>query len=171
MTDRRLTPAALAALLLLPAWPVAAQPLPGDVVEPAASDPAVLARLHARGDQVYVCKADAAGGGRAWSLREPDAVLADDAGRVVGRHSRGPAWRLDDGSAVTGKAVVSRAGDTPQDVAWLRLDVVERMGAGLISPARTVLRLHTRGGALSGACPTEGEVRNVSYTADYVFLR
>ncbi len=162
---------ALGFALLSSAAHAAAQPPPVDAAAVSAPGDAVLARLHASGSQVYACAAGVDGAPAAWSFREPQAVLTDEAGRAVGRHARGPVWRLDDGSAVTGRVVLTRPGATPPDAPLLRLEVVSHEGSGMIAGARTVLRVRTRGGALSGPCTAPGEVRDVPYTADYVFLR
>ncbi len=92
-------------------------------------------------------------------------------GHTVGRHYLGPSWALTDGSMVQGKLAASTPGATPADVALLKLGVVAHLGSGALSKAATVLRLNTRGGALAGPCPGLGDLRPVSYSADYVFLR
>jgi hypothetical protein len=72
---------------------------------------------------------------------------------------------------VKGKAVASVPGATPDDIAWLKLDVVDHRGDGVLSSATTVQRINTRGGALQGPCESAGAYRSVPYSADYVFLR
>jgi hypothetical protein len=130
---------------------------------------AVILGVHAEGAQIYECKADAAGH-LAWAFREPVAALFKD-GESVGRHYAGPHWALDDGSLVRGKLAATAPGAGPGDVTLLKLDVVENSGAGALKDAALVLRLATRGGALSGDCPAAGALRPVPYSADYVFLR
>jgi len=135
----------------------------------AAPDETAAVTLHAEGAQLYECKAGS-DGKPAWAFREPIATLILD-GRTVGRHYAGPNWEHMDGSAVTGKASGSAPGATPNDVAWLKLDVVGRRGQGVLADVTTVQRINTNGGALSGACERLGAFRSVPYSADYVFLR
>jgi hypothetical protein len=70
-----------------------------------------------------------------------------------------------------GKTAASAPGATPDDIAWLKLDVVDRRGDGILSRATTVQRINTRGGMLQGQCDSAGGYRSVPYSADYVFLR
>jgi len=135
----------------------------------AAPDETAVVTLHAEGAQLYECKSG--GDGKlSWAFREPIATLLLD-GRTVGRHYAGPNWEHIDGSAVTGKASGSSPGATPNDVAWLKLDVVGRRGQGVLADVTTVQRINTNGGALAGACDRAGAFRSVPYSADYVFLR
>jgi hypothetical protein len=135
----------------------------------AAPDETAVVTLHAEGAQLYECKAGS-DGKLAWAFREPIATLILD-DRTVGRHYAGPNWEHMDGSAVTGKAAGSSPGATPNDVAWLKLDVVGRRGQGVLADVTTVQRINTNGGALAGACDRAGALRSVPYSADYVFLR
>lgn len=124
--------------------------------------------LQAVGAQIYECKAKP-DGARAWALREPIASLMQD-GRTVGRHYAGPNWDVGEGG-VTGKLMASAPGATPDDIPLLQLQVAGHHGAGPLADAQMVLRLHTVGGALAGACDREGDLRSVPYRADYVFLK
>jgi hypothetical protein len=135
----------------------------------AAANATPVVTLHAEGAQIYECKAGN-DGKLAWAFREPIATLVLD-GRTVGRHYAGPTWEHVDGSAVTGKVAASSPGATANDVAWLKLDVVGRRGAGVLAVTTLVQRINTSGGALSGACDRPGALRSVPYSADYVFLR
>jgi hypothetical protein len=72
---------------------------------------------------------------------------------------------------VVGKAVGSVPGATPNDIPWLKLEVISRRGSGVLAGATTVQRINTSGGKLEGACDTPGAYRSVPYSADYVFLR
>jgi len=108
---------------------------------------------------------------RAWSRRVwLSATLIVD-GKSIGRHYAGPNWDHIDGSGVTGKAAASVPGATPDDIPWLKLDVVDHRGDGFLSSATTVQRINTRGGVLQGQCDSAGVYRSVPYSADYVFLR
>jgi hypothetical protein len=67
--------------------------------------------------------------------------------------------------------MASAPGATPNDIAQLQLDVVERRGAGILANATTVQRINTKGGVLQGPCESAGIYRSVPYSANYVFLR
>jgi len=134
----------------------------------AAPGEAVVLSVHAEGAQVYECKAGA-DGKSAWAFREPIAALLVD-GKTVGRHYAGPNWEHSDGSAVVGKAVGNAPGATPNDIPWLRLEVVSRRGSGVLDGVTTVQRIHTQGGKLEGSCDTVGTFRSAPYSADYLFL-
>ena len=169
MSGRGRTKARLAALVaaaVLPACAAAAEPqLPAAIAAPGQIP---IVTLHAEGAQIYECKD--LGGKLTWAFREPIAALIQE-GRTVGRHYTGPTWEDADGGAVIGKLAASAPGATAGDVAWLRLDVVERRGSGILSAATSVQRINTYGGALSGPCAERGALRAIPYSADYVFLR
>ena len=142
----------------------------------AVADGTAIVTLHAEGAQIYQCKSDSDGkspsqkSALTWQFREPIATLILD-GKSVGRHYAGPNWDYIDGSGVKGKVAASAPGATPNDISWLKLDVVDRRGDGILSSATTVQRINTRGGAAQGPCENEGDYRSVPYSADYVFLR
>jgi hypothetical protein len=131
----------------------------------AALDAAPLVTLHAEGAQIYECKSDR-DGKLSWTFREPIAALMLE-GRTVGRHYAGPTWEHADGSSVKAKVVGSAPGASGADIPWLKLEVVERRGAG----ADFVQRINTVGGVLQGSCERAGSLRSVAYAADYVFRR
>jgi Protein of unknown function (DUF3455) len=135
----------------------------------AAPGETVVATVHAEGAQVYECKADA-GGRLGWQFREPIATLLLD-GQTVGQHYAGPNWEHRDGSAVVGKVVARAPGATPKDIPWLKLEITERRGGGVLSGVTTVQRVNTQGGVAEGACDRAGTYLSVAYAADYVFLR
>jgi hypothetical protein len=141
-------------------------PLPAAIAAPGET---VVLAVHAEGAQVYECKAGA-DGKLTWVFREPIATLLAD-GKTVGRHYAGPSWEHADGSAVVGKVAASAPGATPNDIAWLKLDVISRRGSGVLSGVTTVQRTNTQGGKIEGACETVGTYRSAPYSADYVFLR
>jgi hypothetical protein len=161
--------AALALLLLSGSLEsaAAAETLLPDAI--AAPGETMVLSVHAEGAQIYDCKAGA-DGKLAWALREPIATLLAD-GKTVGRHYAGPNWENSDGSAVTGKVIGSVLGTAPNDIPWLKLEVVSRRGTGILSSVTTVQRINTSGGKLEGACDKAGAYRSVAYSADYVFLR
>ena len=78
---------------------------------------------------------------------------------------------ISDGSAVVGKVAGSAPGATPDDIPWLKLEVVSHRGTGILTGVTTVQRINTQGGKLDGACDKAGAFRSVPYSADYVFLR
>ena len=123
----------------------------------------------ARRPEVYDCKAGA-DGKLAWTFREPIATLLLD-GKTVGRHYAGPSWEHLDGSAVVGKVAGRAPGSTARDIPWLKLDVTERRGSGLLAAATTIQRIATSGGLAEGACDKAGSLLSVPYAADYVFLK
>jgi Protein of unknown function (DUF3455) len=159
---------ALASLLLSgsPMSALGAETLPGAIAAPGET---VVLSVHAEGAQVYECKAGA-DGKLGWAFREPIATLLAD-GKTVGRHFAGPSWEHNDGSAVVGKVAGSAPGTTPNDIPWLKLDVISRRGSGVLGDVTTVQRIDTKGGKLEGACDQAGSYRSVPYSAEYVFLR
>jgi hypothetical protein len=159
---------ALALLLLsAPLVPAHAEtPVPDAIAAPGE---AVVLAVHAEGAQVYECKAGSEGK-LAWAFREPIATLMAD-GKTVGRHYAGPNWEHADGSAVVGKAIGNAPGAAPNDIPWLKLEVVSKRGSGILTPVTTVQRINTQGGKLDGACDKAGATRSAPYAADYVFLR
>lgn len=145
--------------------PSASAEVPAAVAEPNAT---VVATFHAEGAQVYQCSRDAQQK-LIWQFREPIATLISD-GKTVGRHFAGPNWELDDGSAVTGKAVGNAPGATASDIPWLKLTVSAHRGSGKLASVDIVQRLNTKGGVASGSCDTAGQLLSVPYSADYSFL-
>jgi hypothetical protein len=165
MTMRPITTSILL-LPLLTGSAFAADAIP-DALAAAGTVPVLTA--HAKGQQVYECKAGA-DGKLAWTFREPAAKLIAD-GKIVGKHYAGPSWKLNDGSAVVGKGVANAPGKSANDIAWLKLEVTTHRGSGALGDVTTVQRINTVGGKLDGACERTGNTRAVPYTADYVFLR
>jgi Protein of unknown function (DUF3455) len=141
-------------------------PLPDAIAAPGE---AIVLTVHAEGAQVYECRAGA-DGKPAWAFREPIATLLVD-GKTVGRHYSGPNWEHGDGSAVAGKAAGNAPGATPNDIPWLKLEVISHRGSGILTAATTVQRINTIGGKLEGACDKAGAFKSAPYSADYVFLR
>ena len=138
--------------------------IPAAVAAPGGK---TIATFEGVGAQIYECKAGS-GGKLAWSFREPIAALIDD-GKTIGRHYGGPTWKDVDGSKIVGKAVGNASGAASEDIPWLKLNVVEHQGRGLLFSVTTVQRLDTHGGALSGGCDKAGDFRSVAYSATYVF--
>jgi uncharacterized protein DUF3455 len=164
MTRRWTVPvASLVAMWVLSSGALAQMPAPV-----AAPGETVVATLHAQGAQVYDCRAGS-DGKLAWAFREPIATLLLD-GKTVGRHYAGPNWEHMDGSAVVGKVAGRAPGATSKDIPWLKLEVTERRGSGILSGVTTIQRINTQGGAAEGACDKTGAYLSVPYATDYVFL-
>src|SRR5215467_6029342 len=88
---------------------IAKPEVPPDLKAPEGEE--VVLRAHAEGVQIYSC-VPGADGKYAWTLKAPKAQLFDVSGKQIGEHFAGPAWKLKDGSEVTGKAAAKH--DTPQ---------------------------------------------------------
>jgi hypothetical protein len=149
---------------------------PRDV--PAALKPPADATLDlalpARGVQIYVCAAPAAGGAApAWTLKAPHAVLYQGLQAAV-IHFAGPSWQALDGSLVT--ATKSASAPAPDGVAipWLLLKAATHAGPGSFTDVTWIQRLATVGGAAPAtgcdAAHLKAEVL-VPYAADYFFYR
>jgi hypothetical protein len=162
---------------VLQAARVSAQVVPDQVPSAIAVPGATMvATFHAEGAQIYECKADSGNkssrpsSALTWQFREPIATLIVD-GQSIGRHTAGPNWDHIDGSGVKGKVAASTPGATLSDISWLKLDVMDHRGDGILSHVTTVQRINTRGGVVQGPCESAGSYRSVPYSADYVFLR
>ena len=91
-------------------------------------------------------------------------------GKTVGVLYAGPNWQHVDGSGVKAKMVAAAPGATFNDVPWLKFEVTEHRGIGILSNVKIIQRVNTKGGATQGACETAGAYRSLPYSADYVFL-
>jgi len=155
-------------LLLCKILPCVAQGAIPDAVAAAGNETVVLA-VHAEGAQVYDCK-PGEGGRLAWQFREPIATLMEN-GKTVGRHYAGPTWEHVDGSRVVAKPVGKAGGATARDIPWLKLEVVEARGTGILNGVTAIQRVRTRGGQIDGGCDAAGVTQAAPYAADYVFLK
>jgi Protein of unknown function (DUF3455) len=157
--------AAVSAGLLFSA---AAQDIPQRLQPPANEQ--LLLQVHAKGDQVYICKGDA--GKFIWTLKAPDAQLFDKDGKPFGRHFAGPSWEANDGSRVVGKAVANLPSPDSDSISWLLITIFSHDGSGVLSRVTTIQRLNTKGGkAPESGCDAsraDQEVR-APYSADYRF--
>jgi hypothetical protein len=174
MPKTLLTPFGLTAVILGAALASAQlnDPSP-QVPEPirAPAGEAVALSARASGSQIYTCQASA-DGKFSWTLKAPDAELRDQNDHVIGRHFAGPTWKLNDGSAVTGKATAHADSPDPDSVPWLLVTVTSHSGNGLLDNVTAIQRIHTHG----GKPPAQGcdadhrdtETKS-SYTADYYF--
>lgn len=143
--------------------------VPEQIKAPASEE--VVLMVHASGSQIYVCQ-QASEGKSAWVLKAPEAELRDDAGNVIGKHSAGPTWKLNDGSEISGKASAKVEAPEPGSIPWLLINVTGHSGSGSLSKVSSVQRIHTRGGQPpAGACDAGANTeKKVSYTADYYFF-
>jgi hypothetical protein len=129
--------------------------------------------VYAKGVQIYVCnRVDSANW--IWTFKAPEADLFDATGTLVGKHYAGPSWEGTDHGKVVGTVIASADAPAHDAIAWLRLDVRSRDGAGAFTQAMGILRVSTVG----GKAPTVGcdEVRagselRVPYRATYYFLK
>jgi hypothetical protein len=125
----------------------------------------------ARGVQIYKWNAAAS----AWVFDAPRASLFAEANFFgeVGSHYRGPFWESKSGSTVRGRRVPG-TGCKPDASAieWLKLDAPESGGPGIFNGVTFIQRTHTAGG-LAPAEPgaTDGQLKEVPYTAEYYFYR
>ena len=168
----KILPLAIGRLVLVAAT-VAASALSARAADSQATVSAVTGTIvktvHAVGAQIYECRTDGHAG-LAWSFREPIATLVTG-GQTIGRHFAGPSWEMVDGSLVVGKVVATAPGTTAADIPWLRLDMSQHHGGGILDGVTTVQRLATLGGQKSGPCPTVGGLVAEPYEATYVFSR
>jgi len=158
----------LAAASTVLSFSVAAQQVP-PVIQPPAGEH-LLFQVHAKGDQVYTCKNDAAQ--FTWTLKAPDAQLFDKDGKPFGKHFAGPSWEARDGSRVTGKAVANAPSPDADSIPWLLVNILSHDGSGVLSRATTIQRLNTKGGkAPASGCDAShvGQEVRVPYSADYLF--
>lgn len=116
----------------------------------AAPDVARISSAHAEGAQIYECKQKSEDSSSqlpslTWQFREPFATLKSN-GLSIGRHYAGPNWDYFDGSGVKGKVVASAPGASESDIPWLKFDVVEHRGHGILSNVTAVQRINSKGG-------------------------
>jgi len=145
-----------------------AQEIPAQLKAPAGEE--LLLRVHAKGEQIYVCKGD--GAKFAWTLKAPEAQLFDKDGKVFGKHFAGPSWEASDGSRVTGKAIANVPSPDAGSIPWLLVKVLTHEGSGALSRATSIQRIDTKGGkAPEGGCDAahDGQEVRSAYTADYLF--
>jgi hypothetical protein len=160
--------ALLAAASTVLSLSVAAQQIPQQIQPPANEK--LLLQVHAKGDQVYTCKSDAAQ--FTWTLKAPDAQLFDKDGKPFGKHFGGPSWEASDGSRVSGKAVANAPSPDADSIPWLLVNIVSHDGSGVLSSATTIQRINTKGGkAPASGCDAShvGQEVRVPYSADYRF--
>ena len=154
--------------------PTRAQNLERPDVPPKIAAPVneeVVLIAHASGSQIYVCQ-PRSDEKLSWTLKAPDAELADAKGKNIGHHSAGPSWKLTDGSEVTGKASARENAPDSADVPWLLLNVTGHTGTGALAKVTTIQRINTKGGQPPASGCDEahrGAETKSSYTAEYYF--
>jgi hypothetical protein len=126
----------------------------------------------AKGVQIYTCKGS--NDAYAWSLKAPEATLADAKGNPIGKHFAGPSWQSTDGSTVVGEPLNASPSPDAGAVAWLVLHAKSHEGKGWMGTVEYIVRTHTKGGVAPAkgcdAAHAGGEVR-VPYSAVYLFFR
>ena len=149
---------------------VARPDVPDKIKAPAGE--AVVLEAHATGSQIYVCQAGT-DGKLAWTLKAPDAELHDQQGTVIGHHFAGPAWKDNDGSEVTGKAVARIDSPDSDSIPWLLVTATGHSGDGVLSRVTSIQRIHTQGGLPPPATECNAAKQHLEvksgYTADYYF--
>ena len=149
----------------------AAPTVPETIAVPPGS--VLLLNRHAKGVQIYECQ------NGQWAFHAPRALLFDPQsnqptaihyGGIDRELTPGPWWEsVDDSSRIRGGNAVSAPSPNPNSIPQLRLEVLERQGAGVFSPVSYIQRLNTEGGVgPTGGCEP-GAQRSVPYTADYYF--
>lgn len=137
------------------------------------SSPAPVLKGNAVGVQIYTCgpKKDDKHAFE-WTLKAPEASLADDAGKPLAKHYGGPTWEATDGSKVAGslKAKV----DSPDSAAipWLLIESKSNEGQGALANIAWIQRVQTVGGkAPATGCDKAhiGAESRVDYRATYYF--
>ena len=142
--------------------------VPENLKAPAAEE--VVLSAHAKGVQIYVCQA-AADQKPAWVLKGPEAELRDATGKTIAHHFAGPTWKHVDGSEVVGKVLAKQDAPKPDSIPWLLLAASSHSGDGVFSKVSSIQRIHTAGGAATGACDASanGKEMRSAYEADYYF--
>jgi len=135
-----------------------------------------LFEFRADGVQIYVCKPkDEALKDQnfAWVFDAPEAVLFNADGKQAGTHFKGPAWKLNDGSSVTGEVSAKQPSPKQGSVPWLLLKVKSHQGTGALDAVTIIRRVDTDGGTEpAGGCDMahKGETARVPYSATYQFF-
>ena len=134
-----------------------------DLAVPAGS--ILVLHAYAEGVQIYEWTGT-------WAPRGPSATLYADADQtgVIGTHFGGPTWKSNSGSFVVGQ--LNKPCEVgPADIPWLLLDGIRSTGPGIFEGVTSIQRVNTVGGRAPTAPGSQGEVRNIPYTAEYYFYR
>jgi hypothetical protein len=143
--------------------------VPEDLKVPAGEKLVLMA--HAKGVQIYVCQnADQRA---AWTLKAPEAELAEEGGKTIIHHSAGPSWKHIDGSEITGKLVAKHDAPNGTAIPWLLLSAATHKGNGVLTKVTTIQRIHTEGGVApkpdTCSSSANGQESRSAYAADYYF--
>lgn len=154
--------------------PVPAAPTVPVELRPAATE-TVQRTVHARGVQIYECRAkkdDALA--TEWAFVAPEADLFDATGSRVGKHYAGPHWEALDGSKVIGSLKARAAAPQAGTIPWLLLATQSDGPNGAFAPVTSIQRIQTAGGAAPAGTgctrDTLGRIARIDYTADYVLF-
>ena len=134
-----------------------------DISVPAGST--LVLHAYAKGVQIYQWNGS-------WAPRGPSATLYADADQtgVIGTHSGGPTWTSNSGSFVVGQ--LNKPCEVgPADIPWLLLDGIRSQGPGIFEGVTSIQRVNTVGGRAPTTPGSQGELRNIPYTAEYYFYR
>jgi len=134
-----------------------------DISVPAGST--LVLHAYAKGVQIYQWNGS-------WAPRGPAATLYADADQtgVIGTHSGGPTWTSNSGSFVVGQ--LNKPCEVgPADIPWLLLDGIRSQGPGIFEGVTSIQRVNTVGGRAPTTPGSQGELRNIPYTAEYYFYR
>jgi hypothetical protein len=139
-------------------------------LSPAADELPTLV-THAKGVQIYECRAKAGSGEIDWVFVAPEADLYDARGQAIGRHGAGPTWEV---AGSTVKATVKERVEAPVAgaIPWLLLAATAQT-EGRLGKVTSIQRVNTAGGVapVAGCDRTHlGAPARVAYTADYVFF-
>lgn len=125
---------------------------------------------HARGVQIYDCKAGS-DGAMHWTFRAPEAALVDADGKALGSHYAGPTWESTDGSKVVARVSAQAEAPDASAIPWLLLTTTSSSGPGVLNAVTHVQRVATAGGrAPAGTCDAAQPEARVPYTATYLFF-
>ena len=108
-------------------------------------------------------------------LSGPFALTCDSLTQPLGIDSTKPrfAWKLKDGSEVTGKATAHVDSPDAHAIPWLLLSAVGHAGGGMLAAVTHIQRIHTKGGEAPPAAQCDASRRNSesrsAYSADYYF--
>jgi len=127
--------------------------------------------VYARGVQIYRWNAITS----KWDFIAPRATLYAEQNFFgeVGTHYAGPKWESKSGSIVEGRRVQGTGcSPDPTAIPWLLLSKFDATGPGIFAKVTFIQRVNTTGGlppADNGL--SDGEVKEVPYTAEYYFYR
>jgi len=95
----------------------AAEPVDVPVALQVAPAHKLALETHARGVQIYECKASKDDATRLeWVFKAPEAELFDSAGNRIGKHYAGPTWESSDGSRVVGEVKAKADAPSPDAI-------------------------------------------------------